>query len=239
MTTGTVTANTRTASARRIRSLGQAEARLRFSRDLHDVLGRNLSLVAVQSELAAELARRGQDGAAEQMLQVRQVAQESLREMRQVVDGYRTADLDSELAGARSVLRSAGVSVRVIGDGATLPGTVQAALGWVVREATTNVIRHSEATTCTISLDIVDGSPGGRTVVLRMENDGIRTHGSLPTTAGTGLLGLGERLAGLGGSVSSQVRTGGWFVVEARLPISKEIPTDIPDAIPTGLEPVP
>ena len=87
----------RTAHAR----LSVAEERLRFARDLHDVLGRNLSLIAVQSELAAELARRGDQDAAGQMLQVRQVAHESLREMRAVVSGYRTADLGTELAGAQ------------------------------------------------------------------------------------------------------------------------------------------
>src|ERR1035441_8736467 len=87
----------RTAHAR----LSVAEERLRFARDLHDVLGRNLSLIAVQSELAAE------------MLQVRQVANESLGEMRAVVSGYRTADLGTELAGAQEVLRSAGMSCRV------------------------------------------------------------------------------------------------------------------------------
>ena len=139
--------------------LSVAEERLRFARDLHDVLGRNLSLIAVQSELAAELARRGDQDAAGQMLQVRQVAHESLREMRAVVSGYRTADLGTELAGAQEVLRSAGMSCRVIGDAAGLPPDVQAALGWVVREGTTNIIRHSDATACTIELHILD-SPG-------------------------------------------------------------------------------
>jgi two-component system, NarL family, sensor histidine kinase DesK len=80
--------------------LAVAEERLRFARDLHDVLGRNLSLIAVRSELAAQLARRGDQDAAGQMLQVRQVAHESMREMRAVVSGYRTADLGAELAGA-------------------------------------------------------------------------------------------------------------------------------------------
>jgi two-component system sensor histidine kinase DesK len=125
--------HSRTAHAR----LAVAEERLRFARDLHDVLGRNLSLIAVQSELAAELARRGDQDAAGQMLEVRQVAHESLREMRAVVSGYRTADLGTELAGAQDVLRSAGMSCRVIADAAGLPADVQAALGWVVREGTT------------------------------------------------------------------------------------------------------
>ena len=112
----------RTAHAR----LAVAEERLRFARDLHDVLGRNLSLIAVMSELAAQLARRGDDEAAGHMLEVRRVAHESLREMREVVSGYRTAGLDSELAGARAVLRSAGVSCRILGDAAGLsPGCRQ------------------------------------------------------------------------------------------------------------------
>ena len=100
--------------------LAVAEERLRFARDLHDVLGRNLALIAVNSELAAQLVRRGQDGAVERMLQVHQTAQDSMRELREVVGGYRNADLDAELAGARSVLRSAGIGCRVIGDGADL-----------------------------------------------------------------------------------------------------------------------
>src|ERR1017187_7481716 len=100
--------------------LSVAEERLRFARDLHDVLGRNLSLIAVTSELAGQLARRGDEeaAAAGHMIEVRRVAHESLREMRAVISGYRTADLDTELAGAQDVLRSAGVRCRIIGDAA-------------------------------------------------------------------------------------------------------------------------
>jgi two-component system sensor histidine kinase DesK len=202
----------RTAHAR----LAVAEERLRFARDLHDVLGRNLSLIAVQSELAAELARRGDQDAAGQMLQVRQVAHESLREMRAVVSGYRTADLGTELAGAQEVLRSAGMSCRVIGDAAGLPADVQAALGWVVREGTTNIIRHSDATACTIELGIGDSPGAPRAVTLRMDND--RVHTPDPGSAGNGLAGLGERLAGLGGSLTTGHPRNGHFRLQATLP---------------------
>lgn len=196
--------------------LAVAEERLRFSRDLHDVLGGNLALIVVQSELAARLAHRGADGAAEQMYEVRRVAQESLREMREVVSGYREADLDTELAGARSLLRSAGVDVRVIGGATALPHSAQAALGWVVREATTNVIRHSDASRCTISLDELRGPGATRTVVLRIENDGVR--GAAEHRVGTGLAGLTERLGELGGELSTESTGGGRFVVTARVP---------------------
>ena len=204
----------RTAHAR----LSVAEERLRFARDLHDVLGRNLSLIAVQSELAAELARRGDQDAAGQMLEVRQVAHESLREMRAVVTGYRTADLGTELAGAQDVLRSAGMSCRVTGDAAGLPPDVQAALGWVVREGTTNIIRHSDATACTIELQILNSPGAPRAVTLRMDND--RVHTLDAGSGGSGLLGLGERLAGLGGTITTGHPRNGHFRLEASLPAS-------------------
>lgn len=195
--------------------LAVAEERLRFARDLHDVLGRNLALIAVNSQLAAELVRRGQDGAIERMLDVHRTAQDSMREVREVVAGSHTTDLDSELAGARAVLRSAGIKARVIGDGALLPPAAQSALGWVVREATTNIIRHSDPTTVRIDLEV-----GAESVaVLRIENDG----GSGSSDGwGTGLAGLRERLVSLGGDLAAGPEPGGRFLVQARLPLEIE-----------------
>ena len=204
----------RTAHAR----LSVAEERLRFARDLHDLLGRNLSLIAVTSELAAQLARQGGEEAAGHMLEVHRVAHESLREMRAVVSGYRTADLDTELAGAQAVLRSAGASCRIIGGAAGLAPDVQAALGWVVREGTTNIIRHSDATACTIELNVLDPPGTARTVTLRMDNDRVRTADA--ATGGTGLLGLGERLTGLGGTITTRYPRSGHFRLEATVPAS-------------------
>ncbi|WP_246401611.1 sensor histidine kinase [Jiangella mangrovi] len=193
--------------------LAVAEERLRFARDLHDILGRNLSVIAVKSELAAALARRGRDESAEEMMAVRDIAQESLREVREVVRGYREVDLTTELAGARSVLRSAGVSTRVIGEVGGLPGDVQAVLGWVAREGTTNVLRHSSATTCVITVARDDGC-----VTLTMENDGVR--GGSGASGGSGLSGLAERLGELGGSLAADRLDGDRFRLAARVPSS-------------------
>jgi two-component system, NarL family, sensor histidine kinase DesK len=199
-------------------SLAVAEERLRFARDLHDVVGRTLSTVALKAELAAQLAKRGRDEAIDEMLEVRRIAQDSLAELRAVVGGYRTADLDAELAGARSLLASAGIECRVIGDGSGLPAEVQGTLGWVVREGTTNVLRHSEARTCTITLR----TPSGDAVALTLENDGVAAG---PAAAGdrvrfgNGLIGLAERIAGLGGEVVAERRHPGGFRLTARLPL--------------------
>jgi two-component system sensor histidine kinase DesK len=186
-------------------SLAVAEERLRFARDLHDVVGRNLSVVALKAELAAQLARRGRPTAIDEMLEVRRIAHESLDELRAVVSGYRTADLSVELAGARSLLASAGIDCRVIGE-AAVGGEPAGALGWAVREGVTNVLRHSEANTCTITL---------RGKVLTMSNDGVEVDGF---RFGSGLTGLRERVSALGGSVTASPEPPNRFVLTVELP---------------------
>ncbi|MFC3898555.1 sensor histidine kinase [Lentzea rhizosphaerae] len=187
-------------------NLAVAEERLRFARDLHDVVGRNLSVVALKADLAAQLARRDRPAAAvDEMLEVRRIAQESLDELRAVVSGYRTADLSVELAGARSLLASAGIDCRVIGA-PTVDGEPAGALGWAVREGVTNILRHSHARTCTITL---------RGKVLTMSNDGAPTSGF---RFGSGLTGLHERVAALGGTVTATPEAPNRFVLTVELP---------------------
>ncbi|MFQ1001248.1 sensor histidine kinase [Modestobacter sp. SSW1-42] len=192
--------------------LAVAEERLRFARDLHDVMGRNLSAIAVKGQLAGELVRRSRPEAADEVADIHRIAEESLRQVREVVRGYRSTDLTSELAGARSVLRAAGVACTVQGEDAAgaLPEPVQVALGWVVREAVTNVLRHSAAGECAIALTRGDGEVG-----LTVTNDGVPGE---PAGVGSGLAGLRERLAAGGGTLDA-VRDGDRFRLTATLPI--------------------
>ena len=184
-------------------ALAVAEERLRFSRDLHDVLGRRLSTIAVKSDLAATLADRGEPGASAQMLEIRSVAHEALREARELARGYRSTDLGQELEGARSLLRSAGIAVSLDVD--ELPAGWHEPAAWVVREAVTNVLRHSSADTVTIRYAAPE---------LTVTNDGA---GSGSTADGSGLAGLRERLDPLGADISS-ARADGAFVLTATLP---------------------
>lgn len=166
-------------------ALAVAEERLRFSRDVHDVMGRRLSAIGLQAELAATLARRGEpEAAAEKMLEVRATAHETLREARELARGYGPVDLRQELDGARSLLRSAGIAVDLGVD--DLPPDWHEPAGWVVREAVTNVLRHSTATRVTIAYD---------GAALRIGND--RPSPARPGD-GSGLSGLTARLAPLG-----------------------------------------
>ncbi|SHM49192.1 sensor histidine kinase [Cryptosporangium aurantiacum] len=199
----------RLADADRTRAeLAVAEERLRFARDLHDIVGRDLSAIAMTSDLAAELARRGRPEAAERAEEARNIAQESLRQVRAAVRGYRAVDLRTELEGSAALLRSAGVTSRISAEVATLPDDVRTAAAWVVREGVTNVVRHSAATLCRIEVREQDGN-----VRVRIENDGA----SGPLGHGSGLAGLAERLRPLGGELTFEQRDG-VFVLCADLP---------------------
>ncbi|MER5434028.1 histidine kinase [Streptomyces sp. NPDC002588] len=194
--------------------LAVAEERLRFGRDLHDVMGRNLAVIALKAELAVQLARRGRPEAVEQMVEVQRIAQESQREVRDVVRGYREADLAVELAGAKGVLKAAGIDCEVCGEAGTLPGEVQSALGWVVRETTTNVLRHGDAGRCSVGLRVTEGR-----VVLTVENDGAKE--SEEGSRGSGLAGLRERLRQVDGTLEAGFAGAGVFRVVAEVPLSK------------------
>ncbi|MFJ8645156.1 sensor histidine kinase [Streptomyces sp. NPDC093546] len=218
--------------------LAVAEERLRFGRDLHDVMGRNLAVIALKSELAVQLARRGvTEHAVEQMAEVQRIAQDSQREVRDVVRGYREADLHTELDGARSVLAAAGIVCRVeaadtaLPELPVLPARAQSALAWVVREATTNVLRHGDARHCTVVVRAEEGC-----AVLVVENDGAGTGpGAIPgaiagtgSAAGSGLAGLRERLAALDGTLDAGWVRGGRFRVTARVPAVAGAPEEVP-----------
>ncbi|MFE9822428.1 sensor histidine kinase [Streptomyces sp. NPDC005791] len=194
--------------------LAVAEERLRFGRDMHDVLGRNLAVIALKSELAVELGQRGKPAAMEQMVEVQRIARASQQEVRDVVRGYREADLSTELLGAQGVLRAAGIACTVHGDGGQLPAPVQSVLGWAVREAATNVLRHGDPQRCAIRLEAA-----GDGVRLVVENDGVAPGRTVVPGGGSGLHGLRERLAAVGGSLDAGPTGDGLFHLAATVPL--------------------
>ncbi|WP_327176670.1 histidine kinase [Streptomyces sp. NBC_01335] len=219
--------------------LAVAEERLRFGRDMHDVLGRNLAVIALKSELAVELARRGKPSAVDQMVEVQRIARASQHEVREVVRGYREADLRAELHGAQAVLRSAGIDCAIEEDRAAadrLPAAAGSALGWVVREATTNVLRHGDPRHCVIRLAADEGS-----VRLVVENDGTPGPGPAPGPAagGSGLPGLRERLAALDGSLEAGPAGGGLFRLTATVPVDSLTTCEPEPVAERGAESVP
>ncbi|WP_433449990.1 sensor histidine kinase [Streptomyces sp. CA-142005] len=190
--------------------------RLRFSRDLHDLLGHTLSVIVVKSEAARRLAPRDMDAALGQITDIESVGRQALTEIREAVTGYREGSLATELTRARSALSAASVEPVVRQSGAPLEPQTEALLSWVVREAVTNVVRHSDAGRCEITVD-----SGAERVRLIVTDNGSGRAVSRPQQGigGTGLKGLTERLAAAGGSLTAGPSPRGGFTVTAELPV--------------------
>ena len=173
-----------------IRRLAATAERERIGRDLHDLLGHTLSLVALKSELAARLVERDAAAAGREMREVERVAREALAQVRAAVSGLRAPQLLAELASARLLLETAGIMVDSRTDTADLPPAMDAALAMVLREAATNIQRHAGAHRVGVVL-----TRASERVRLCIEDDG---RGGV-MREGNGLIGMRERLAALGG----------------------------------------
>ncbi|WP_438493723.1 sensor histidine kinase [Streptomyces asiaticus] len=214
--------------------------RLRFSRDLHDLLGHTMSVVVVKAEAVRRLAPKNLEAALGQAADIEAVGRQALTEIREAVTGYREGSLATELDRARSALDAAGIEAVVRREGPPLAPQTEALLGWVVREGVTNVVRHSGASRCEIEvrsgmdrvrLEITDdgGGVGSRATGTNADGGpktggpktGSPTTGS-PTTGGTGLKGLAERLAAAGGSLESGPAGRRGFRLVAELPVDTE-----------------
>ena len=198
-----------------------AEERMRFARDLHDLLGHSLSLIALKSELARRLAEVDPPRARQEMADVEEAARRALAEVRDAVSGYRQVSCAQALAEARAALTGAGITVRLPEVVPALPGGVDAALGWVVREATTNVLRHSGARR--VGVDLVED---GVQAVLTVTDDGAGTGERMTVLgrssgsgSGSGLAGLRERVGALGGELEAGPVDSGGYRVRASVPL--------------------
>ncbi|MEU5883994.1 histidine kinase [Spirillospora sp. NPDC047279] len=197
--------------ARRLAAeLAVRDERLRFAADLHDIQGHHLQVIALKSELAARLADVDPARAAAEMREVQGLATDAIRDTRAVVQGYRRTTLDDEIANATRVLASAGIDARTTLVPAALTDPTRHLLGLVMREATTNVLRHSRARHATVDYRVSDGLAR-----LRVSNDGAFEPPGVPS--GTGLRTLTERLRAAGGSLT-WTHDGERFEVSACLP---------------------
>ncbi|WP_426403464.1 sensor histidine kinase [Streptomyces sp. R-07] len=189
--------------------------RLRFSRDLHDLLGHTLSVIVVKSEVVRRLAPRDLDAALAQVADIESVGRQALTEIREAVTGYREGSLATELDRARDALSTAGIEPVVRRSGPLLEPQTEALLSWVVRESATNAVRHSGATRCEIDL-----SGSADRVRLTVTDNG---RGPAAGTPGSGLRGLRERVAAAGGTLDSGPAPRRGFRVTAELPVETSV----------------
>lgn len=189
--------------------LAATEERLRFARDVHDLLGHNLSVIALKAELASRLAPVDAARASKEADEVRALAASALAEMREVVHGYRRVDLREQVLAVAQVLRSSGVRCTVTQPSDELPAALASQLVPVLREASANVMRHSKAEWCTI--EVTHSGPGATLTVV---NNGAAGTG--PDRHSGGLRGLADRLGDAGGTLQTWEKDG-MFTLEARV----------------------
>jgi two-component system sensor histidine kinase DesK len=183
--------------------LAVSEERLRIARDVHDLLGHSLSVIALKSELARKLIERDPTRAAAELDDIKLVSRTALAEVRETVHGYRQPVLADALESARVALSAAGIDCDLADNGVTLPAEVDAVLAWAVREGTTNVIRHSGASHCAIRVQADENR-----AEVEIEDDGRATPSAKP---GSGLNGLGERAQRFRGELEAGARAEGGF----------------------------
>lgn len=185
-----------------VEQLAKIAERERIARDMHDVLGHTLSVVALKSELARRLIARDPQAAAREIAEVEQTAREALKQVREAITGYRSAGLAFELAQARKVLEAADIAPDFEVDELQLPPAVENVLALSLREAVTNILRHAKARRCRIAL--------------RREAEGLRGEiaddgpVTVPVEAGNGLAGMRERLEALDGWLRTQASPQGF-----------------------------
>ncbi|GAA3146201.1 hypothetical protein GCM10010466_41520 [Planomonospora alba] len=183
--------------------------RLRISRDLHDGLGSSLTTIALKGDLARRLVGRDPDAAGHELADLVQVARDAAQDVRQVARGYREMSLRQEVRRGAALLEASGIACQTNLADLELARAADEALAWAVREGVTNVVRHSRATTCSISTSRTAGA-----VRLELVNDGAPERGA----DGTGLTGLRERASGLGGSLLAERTDGGGFRLAMEVP---------------------
>jgi two-component system, NarL family, sensor histidine kinase DesK len=182
-----------------IEHLATIAERERIARDLHDLLGHTLSVIALKSELANKLLEQNPSKAKAEMLEVERISREALSEVRSAVTGYRSKGLTAEIAHAKLALESAGVSFAYQNTAAQLTPIQESTLCLVIREAVTNIIRHAKATRCAVTLTEDENE-------LRLE---LADNGQgLRKEEGSGLSGMRERVQALGGTFNLENSSG-------------------------------
>ncbi|RIQ11686.1 sensor histidine kinase [Jiangella rhizosphaerae] len=192
-----------------IASMAVEQERLRFARDLHDVVGHSLTAATVKAQLARRMVGADDDRARGELREVEELLREALKDVRGTVAGYRDVTLTSELVRAATVLEAAGIAAELPGAVDHVPAGRRELFGWVLREAVTNVVRHSHARHVRVTV-----TAGG----IEVWNDGAG-GGPPGEPSSSGLVGLRERVEAAGGTLQAGPDgAGGWTTAAMMVP---------------------
>ncbi len=212
--------------------LAVTEERLRFARDLHDLLGQSLSVIALKADYAGRLLPAEAERAAKEVADIDTVARQALTEVRDAVSGYRQPTVAEAIVAGRAALDAAGIDTTYDIAPVALPPVLDTVLAWALREAITNVIRHSRAQHCWIQVtaglveaaaEIIDDGIGGPGEPLAGSVTALTVDETLPGWAGNGLVGLAERVRALHGRLEVAARPEGGFRLKASIPTAASL----------------
>ncbi len=199
------------AAREQLAQLAVTEERLRFARDLHDLLGQSLSVLVLKSELVSkQLPADADEPLRNEVRDIANVARKSLNDVREAVAGYRRPTLQAEISSARSALRAAGIGLVVEDAVGPLPPEQDGVLAWCLREAVTNVVKHSGAKKCEVRLSRFNGSAR-----LDVSDDG---RGATALDGGSGLAGMRERVGLVAGTIRVEPENGGGLHLHVTVP---------------------
>ncbi|MFS0878732.1 sensor histidine kinase [Metabacillus niabensis] len=204
-----------------IEKLIQQEERQRIARDLHDTLGQTLTMIKLKSELTARLIDKDSIEAKQELKDILTMTRRALHQVREVVSDMKFIPLESEIENSRKLMQSVGIELIVKkGDIPLLPSVTQTMLALSIREALTNVIKHSKAAHCILELDVID-----HTLLIQIKDNGI---GLAKVQSGNGIQSMKERLRVVQGTAVVTNSPRGGTNVMLKLPIyqtGKENPT--------------
>ncbi|QQK81235.1 sensor histidine kinase [Salicibibacter cibi] len=189
----------------KISQLMVVEERQRIARDLHDTLGQKLSLIGFKSDLAAKLFDINPESAKSEIEDIHHTARTALNEVREIVSDMKGTKLKDEVTRAREILKATNIDFTITGDTelSSTPLLVENVLSMCLKEAVTNIVKHSQASLCQLS--VKDSS---NELVMKVRDNGIGIPADLKTTMESGLEGMKERLEFVNGSLSKESTNG-------------------------------
>ena len=181
------------------------EERERIARDLHDTLGQKLSMIGLKGELAGKLIPKNPERAIVELDDIQQTARTALKEVRDMVSDMRGTKLEDELVRVQQIIEAAEMTFTWEGDAnpSNTPLLVENVLSMCLKEATTNIVKHSEATHCHVTI-----SQCPTEILVTIEDDGVGMPESIEPFQGNGLQGMRERLEFVNGSLEMKSNEG-------------------------------
>lgn len=194
----------------------QQEERQRIARDLHDTLGQTLTMIKLKSELTTRLIDHDPQKAKEELKDILATSRTALKQVRELVSDMKFISLASELAHSRQLLKTAGMelSIREKGQPALLSSVEETMLALSVREAVTNIIKHSRAKRCNMEIVTLDHA-----LYIHILDDGVGLENQ---GGGNGFQSMQERMQALAGSATIENGPYGGTLVILKLPLYRE-----------------